>query len=51
MFHGNANKNDLPHHLYAIDDLQEEEEFKFGISDDPIEKDGLSKRSRDQCDF
>jgi hypothetical protein len=51
MFHGNANENDLKHHLYAIDDLQEDREFKFGISDDPIEEDGLSKRARDQRDY
>jgi hypothetical protein len=49
--HGNNNKNDLLHHLYVIDDLQEKEVFKFGISDDPIEEDGLSKRARDQQDY
>lgn len=49
--HGNANSNGLPHHLYAIDDLQEKKEFKFGISDDPIEADGLSKRAREQRDY
>ena len=49
--HGNKNESDLPQHLYAIDDLQEKEVFKFGISDDPIESDNLSKRARDQRDY
>jgi|GEM_PF-1797371 len=41
--HGNCNENDLPYHLYAIDDLQEEKEFKFGISDDAIEETAFQK--------
>lgn len=49
--HGNHNKSDLPQHLYAIDDLQEKEVFKYGISDDPIGPDNLSKRARDQRDY
>lgn len=49
--HGNNNKSDLPQHLYAIDDMQEKEVFKYGISDDPIEPDGLSKRAREQRDY
>ena len=48
--HGNANSNDRMHHLYAIDDTLEDREYKFGISDDPIEADGLSKRAREQRD-
>lgn len=49
--HGNSHENQELHHLYAIDDLQEEEVFKFGISDDPIEEDGISKRIRIQLDL
>lgn len=49
--HGNSNENTFAHHLYAIDDLQEGFEFKFGISDDPIETDGLSRRAREQRDY
>jgi len=49
--HGNCNENTFAHHLYAIDDLQEGFEFKFGISDDPIEADGLSRRAREQQDY
>jgi hypothetical protein len=49
--HGNSLQNMNPHHLYEIRDVQEEEIFKFGISDDPVEKDGLSNRLRVQVDF
>ena len=46
--HRNSNQNDEPHHLYEIWDEQESEVFKYGISSDPIESDGLSKRTREQ---
>ncbi|MBI5914631.1 MAG: hypothetical protein HY842_04585 [Bacteroidetes bacterium] len=46
--HRNSNENELPHHLYEIWDKQDEEVFKYGISSDPIEEDGLSKRIREQ---
>ena len=46
--HSNSNQNDKPHHLYEVWDMQEEEVFKYGISSDPIEADGLSKRIREQ---
>ena len=49
--HGKSLKNDKPHHLYQMDDLKQEEVFKYGISDDPIEADGLSKRLRDKLDL
>lgn len=49
--HGNSIRNKEPHHLYEIDDIQENEVFKFGISQDPIEEDGLSKRLRDQINL
>jgi hypothetical protein len=51
MPHGNSNQNNRSHHLYEIWDRQEEEVFKYGISDDPIDMNGLSKRIRDQLDF
>lgn len=49
--HGNSLSNPNPHHLYAIFDTTENDVFKYGITDDPIEKDGLSKRIRSQVDF
>ena len=39
------------HHLYAIYDNEEEDIFKYGISDKPIRKDGTSKRMREQVNF
>jgi len=49
--HGNSIDNDAPHHLYEIRDVQENDTFKYGISQDPIERDGLSKRLRDQINL
>jgi URI fold toxin 2 len=49
--HGNSLDNNNPHHLYQIWDEEEKDVFKYGISDDPIEKDGLSKRIRIQTDL
>ena len=46
--HRNSHENQEPHHLYSIQDKKEGEVFKYGISSDPIEKDGLSKRIRRQ---
>jgi len=46
--HRNSHENQQPHHLYSIQDKKEGEVFKYGISSDPIEKDGLSKRIRRQ---
>ena len=46
--HRNSNLNDGPHHLYEIWDKSEDELFKYGISDDPVEADNLSDRIRDQ---
>lgn len=46
--HGNSTKNNNRHHLYEIWDKKEKDVYKYGISDDPIEEDGLSKRIRDQ---
>lgn len=49
--HGNSHKNEELHHLYALDDIEKDDVFKYGISDDPIEKDGVSKRMRTQLDL
>lgn len=49
--HGNSRENNQLHHLYQIDDIQDKEVFKYGITDDPIEKDGLSKRVRYQLNL
>ena len=49
--HGNSLENENPHHLYEIRDTVGNDVFKYGISDDPIERDGLSKRMRNQIDF
>lgn len=50
-FHGNSKKNSKKHHLYAIFDNEEDDIFKYGISDKPIRKDGTSKRMREQVNF
>ena len=49
--HGNSLQNPNPHHLYEIRDHDDDTVFKYGISDDPVEKDGLTKRLRIQVDF
>ncbi|MFZ4633588.1 MAG: hypothetical protein ACOYNO_05205 [Saprospiraceae bacterium] len=49
--HGNSKKNSNPQHLYAIYDKKENEVFKYGISDKPIDEDGLSNRIREQVTF
>jgi len=46
--HRNSNQNQEPHHLYEVWDNQEEEVFKYGISSESIEEDGLSKRIKEQ---
>lgn len=46
--HRNSHENREPHHLYEIHDKEEEEVFKYGVSSDPIDKDGLSRRIRKQ---
>jgi hypothetical protein len=49
--HGNSNQNNKPHHLYAIYDKETDELFKYGISHDPIDADGLSDRLRNQINY
>lgn len=46
--HGNALDNPNLHHLYDIFRIANGDTFKYGISDDPIEADGLSERVRKQ---
>lgn len=49
--HGNANENDSLHHLYEIDDLQEEDVFKYGISGKPLKPDNTSARAEEQTNI
>jgi hypothetical protein len=46
--HGNSLDNQNLHHLYDIFKKADGDTFKYGISDDPIEADGLSERARKQ---
>ena len=48
MTHRNFNWNEDPHHLYEIVDKMNDDVFKYGISSDPIGKDGMSDRMRKQ---
>lgn len=50
-FHGNSKKNPGQYHLYEIIDKEFDAIFKYGISGDSIDKDGLSARVRDQVDW
>ncbi len=50
-FHGNSKKNEKEHHLYAIHDKEENDIFKYGISDKAIGEDGYSRRMREQVDY
>ena len=49
--HGNSRKNKKDHHLYAIHDEEEDDVFKYGISDKPIDEDGYSRRMREQVNY
>jgi hypothetical protein len=51
MPHGNSNDNFKPHHLYAIFDKEKEDVFKYDISHDLIDSNGLSDRVRKQLIF
>lgn len=51
MAHKNSDDNDDVHHLYEIVDKTDNDIFKYGISCDPIGKDGMSKRMRVQLTF
>jgi URI fold toxin 2 len=50
-FHGNSNQNNKIHHLYVLDDAEENDIFKYGISDKPIDADNYSLRMREQVDY
>jgi hypothetical protein len=41
-FHGNSYQNQELHHLYVIFDGDDDGIYKYGISDDSIDSDGLS---------
>lgn len=51
MAHRNSYRNTQPHHLYEIVDKVDGDTFKYGISSDPIGKDGVSSRMRSQINF
>ena len=51
MVHRNSDDNRELHHLYEIVDKLDNDIFKYGISCDPIGKDGMSKRMRVQLTF
>jgi hypothetical protein len=51
MVHGNSYQNKKLHHIYIIYDKQEDDIYKYGISHDVIDSDGLSARLRDQLDL
>ncbi len=51
MVHGNSYQNRKMHHVYVIFDKQDDDIYKYGISHDPIDVDGLSDRLRDQLDL
>lgn len=51
MPHNNSNQSMKSHHLYEIVDKVGEDTFKYGISCDPIGKDGMSDRMRGQVSF
>lgn len=46
--HGNSKKNDNLHHLYEIVDKEIEDTYKYGISGEPLLKDGSSSRANRQ---
>ena len=50
-FNGNLLTNEKPHHLYIIFDKETGDIDKYGISGDPIEKDGLFGRIKLQLEL
>lgn len=46
--HGNSLENPNSHHLYDIFKIVDGDTYKYGITDDPIQADGLSERARKQ---
>ena len=51
MVHGNSYQNKKLHHVYIIYDKQDDDIYKYGISHDVVDSDGLSTRLRDQLDL
>jgi URI fold toxin 2 len=51
QIHGNSLQNKKRHHVYVVFDKEKDDIYKYGISHDPIESDGLSARLRDQLDL
>ena len=51
MGHKNSSNNPLPHHLYQIIDKIDGDIFKYGISCEPIGRDGMSDRMRKQVNL
>jgi hypothetical protein len=49
--HGNSLKNKKSHHLYEIHDREEDDIFKYGISDSPIDDEGQSRRMKSQVNY
>ena len=50
QLHGNDKDNQDFYHLYEMIDRETGLIFKYGISADPIEKDGMSKRLKEQIE-
>lgn len=51
LFHGNDLRSLKEHHLYAIHDQEENDIFKYGLSDNPIRENGTSRRMREQVTY
>jgi hypothetical protein len=49
--HGNSLENGDLHHLYQINDLDENDVFKYGISGEPLLADGSSPRANKQVNL
>lgn len=49
--HGNSLQSPNLHHLYEIVDTEENDVFKYGISGDPLLKDGTSARANEQVNL
>ena len=45
--HGNSLNSQNVHHLYQIIDIQEDDVFKYGISGEPLLKNGTSERANE----
>lgn len=49
--HGNDKRNTKLHHLYGINDREENEIHKYGISGKEFNKDGTSPRANEQVNL